>query len=450
MKRGSLNAPLLSSPGGGGDEGGPKKEGLGLFAGVFTTCICSIFGVILFQRLTWVVGQAGLLYTFCLFAVGYAVVVCTTLSISAIVTNGRVSGGGAYFLISRSLGPEFGGGVGVVFYLANVAAGGVYLIGFAEGLVDAFGIAGDRWHLWAYASVALVVFGFVCVVGAELYTKSSMLILAGLVVSIGTAFASFVFQKEGVVKDYSGPESHTLSINLSPHFADGFTVTTVFPVLFPAVTGVMAGCNMSGDLADPARSIPKGTLLALAVSAAVYVPLSTVIAWSVHYEGLNNEEKGYSAMHDISFVPAIISCGVLLATASSAMGSLIGAGRVLQALARDRLLPGLGVFAQGSGAADEPRIGVVFTMVLVLLEITASSDLNTLASFATLFFLISYAVVRCRVFVPAAVTPPLTPPSTTPPSLRRSTAPASSSRCRARPTSAPRGATSRGTPRCSA
>ena len=111
---------------------GGRPRLLGTFSGVYVPCLLNTMGVVLFLRTGWAIGQAGWVGTCAIWAVGFAVTVLTALSLSAILTNNTQKTGGSYFMVSRSLGPEFGGAIGVVFFLAKSVVAAVYAIGFAE------------------------------------------------------------------------------------------------------------------------------------------------------------------------------------------------------------------------------------------------------------------------------------------------------------------------------
>jgi hypothetical protein len=110
----------------------------GWVEGVLIRCILNIFGVMIFLRISWIVGQAGVILMTVIILLATVVTLITALSTSAICTNGEIRGGGAYYLISRSLGPEFGGAIGIIFSFANAVAASMYVIGFSETLVDLF------------------------------------------------------------------------------------------------------------------------------------------------------------------------------------------------------------------------------------------------------------------------------------------------------------------------
>ena len=224
----------------------------GAFGGVFTPCTLTILGVIMFLRFGHVVGQAGIIHALLIVLAAEAITVLTSLSLSAIATNTRVRGGGAYYLISRSLGVEFGGAIGIVFFFAQAISVALYVLGFSEALVDVLGPAHPS--LTTVATVVNVAV-FVCVfIGAGWTIKVQYLILAIL----GLSLVSFYTGALGAFR------LTTLEANLSPHYTEGQSFFTMFALFFPAVTGIMAGANMSGDLKDPAKAIPLGTLAAVA------------------------------------------------------------------------------------------------------------------------------------------------------------------------------------------
>ena len=109
-----------------------EKANLGALMGVYLPCIQNIFGVILFIRMTWIVGTCGVVESFLVVLVCCTTTMLTAISMSAIATNGVVPAGGSYFMISRALGPEFGGAVGILFYIGTTFAGAMYIIGAVE------------------------------------------------------------------------------------------------------------------------------------------------------------------------------------------------------------------------------------------------------------------------------------------------------------------------------
>ncbi len=357
----------------------------GTFGGVFTPCVLTILGVIMFLRFGVVVGQAGVLFALMIVVVSKVITGLTTLSLSAIATNTRVKGGGAYYFISRSLGVEFGGAIGLVFFLAQAISVAMYVIGFAEAFVGTFPSL-DVSMTSVATLVNLAV--FVCVlIGAGWTIKLQYVILAILA-------ASIVSIAVGSSESFSVA---TLQASLTPSFSSGESLFTMFALFFPAVTGIMAGANMSGDLRDPARSIPRGTLAAVLVTAVIYLVMAVMLGGSRLPEQL---QANSLIVSEIAAWPALITAGVFAATLSSALGSLMGAPRILQAFARDNVFHWLRPFAAGSGQGNEPRRAVILTFIIAQVCIFLA-DLNSIAPLITMFFMITYGSLNLATFYEA-------------------------------------------------
>lgn len=353
----------------------------GTFGGVFTPSTLTILGVIMFLRFGQVVGQSGIANAIVIVLCAKLITTLTALSISAIATNTRVQGGGAYFLISRSLGVEFGGAIGVVFFLAQAISVSMYVIGFTEAVLNLFPDAGSARSI--ASSVNLVV--FICVyIGAGWTIKLQYGILAVLVLSIISFFA-------GAVPTAS---LEMLQANMKPAYPPGQNVFIVFALFFPAVTGIMAGVNMSGDLTSPSKSIPRGTLAAIAFTGLIYVVMAVLLGASRPQSELIDNSF---IMLDIAWSPLLINAGIFAATLSSALGSMMGAPRILQALARDNIFPRLKPFAKGAGTSNEPRNAVVLTFIIAEVGILLG-DLNAIAPVITMFFMVTYGTINLACF----------------------------------------------------
>ncbi|CAD5221629.1 unnamed protein product [Bursaphelenchus okinawaensis] len=254
----------------------PKK--FGWIEGVFLRCVLNIVGVILYIRLSWITGQAGILFAQLIVLLASTVTTITALSLCAICTNGEVKGGGAYFLISRSLGPEFGGPIGIIFSLANAVGAAMYIVGFAETLKDYMKeqgftfLDGDINEIRVIGLVACTVLICIVMVGTGFESKLQMVLLAIMLVSFVDYFGgTFVppsedKQKKGV----TGYCLKTLQDNMFLQYRDNHNFFSVFSIYFPAATGIMAGANISGDLKRPEKALPLGTLLAIAFTTVLY------------------------------------------------------------------------------------------------------------------------------------------------------------------------------------
>lgn len=351
-----------------------QSSGLGTFGGVFTPSILTILGVIMYLRFGWVVGNVGLLGTLLIVTLATSITLLTSLSISAIATDRVVRGGGAYYIISRSLGIETGGAVGIPLYFAQALSVALYTIGFAESVVEVFGHLNQLYV--ALATTVLVA--ILALTSAQIAIRAQYLIMAAIVLSL----LSLLF---GQALEPTHIELWGAPARLSEPF------WSVFAVFFPAVTGIMAGVNMSGDLRDPSRSIPMGTLAAVGAGYVIYMVLPIILAMRVDATTLLAEPL---IMQKIALWGPAILLGVWGATLSSAIGSILGAPRVLQALARDGVLPRwLRFLGTGSGRDDQPRVATAVTLGVATAAVSLG-DLNLIAPVLTMFFLTTYLVLN--------------------------------------------------------
>ncbi|CAH2267293.1 jg14760 [Pararge aegeria aegeria] len=380
---------------------------LGWIQGVLIPCLLNIWGVMLFLRISWVVGQAGVGLTLVIIGISAVVCVITTLSMSAICTNGEVKGGGIYYIISRSLGPEFGASVGIIFAFANAVAASMNTIGFCDSLNDLLRTQGTYIidnsvnDVRIVGTVALIVMCVICAVGMDWETD--------------TYAANF------------GPDFR-ISEGIQQNFF------SVFAIYFPSVTGIQAGANISGDLKDPASAIPKGTLLALLISVISYAVMvlfsgggalrqasgnfsDLVLANGtlVDYSGVSNcvnttagcqfgLHNSYSVMQLMSAWGPFIYAGCWAATLSTALTNLLSVPRLIQALGRDRIYPGLIFFSKPYGRHGEPYRGYVLTFFVSLIFLLIA-ELNTIAPLISNFYLASYALINYCTFHAALVRP---------------------------------------------
>ncbi|SEA92667.1 amino acid permease [Marinobacterium iners] len=350
---------------------------MGTFAGVFTPSILTILGIILFLRLGYVVGAAGLGLMLLILLAANLISVLTSLSLSAVATNLHVKKGGDYYLISRTLGQEFGGAIGLVLFLAQAVSVGFYCIGFAEAVVGMIPGA-PGWSVQLIAALAaLLLFGFAWK-GADWATRLQF----GIMVILALALVSFFI---GGVERF---DAEQLSANWSVPGEVDFWL--LFAIFFPAVTGFTQGVSMSGELRDPGRSIPNGTLSAVALSILVYLLAAFLFAGALPAEILSQD---YAAMQQVAVFAPLILAGVLAATLSSAMASFMGAPRILQSVSQDRLFPLLNPFSKGSGASDNPRRALLLSGVVALMTI-GLGELDLIAPVVSMFFLISYGLIN--------------------------------------------------------
>ncbi|XP_029629438.1 solute carrier family 12 member 9 [Salmo trutta] len=404
----------------------PKK--LSTFFGVVVPTLLSMFSVVVFLRIGFVVGQCGLYQAIAMFLVAYFIISMTVLSVCAISTNGALDAGGAYYMISRALGPEFGGSLGVMFFLANVCSSALYILGLVEAIVATFGLPEDGvspagslqvlpagyWWSLLYATGILLLCLLVCLVGAEIYAKASFIIFLVVMLVLATIFISFFAVRPRTIllpaappihnstgpqpptmANFTGFKLNTLLGNLDADYAVDYTTgtmmsfATVFAVMFNGCTGIMAGSNMSGDLKNPSYSIPRGTITAVIFTFIIYNLLSLMVACSCDRILL---QRDYSFLRDINVWNPLVTVGVYSSTMSAAMSNLIGASRILYALARDDLFGTVLSPAKKTSCNGNPWVSVLLSWFLVQL-VLFTGKLNTIASIVTIFFLLVYAAV---------------------------------------------------------
>ncbi len=361
------------------------QQKYGTFAGVFVPTLLTILGVILFLRQGWVIGNAGLLGGWLIITLAFVIVTFTALSMSCITTNIRIKAGGAYSIISQSLGLEVGGSVGVPLYLAQTFAITMYIFGFREGWLYIFP---DHYAI----AVDIAVFGLLFIIAylsAKLAFRIQYIILAiiiGALISVGaTVFTGAMEYSIQWWGDFPGAPENDF---------EGVSFWVVFAVLFPAATGIMAGANMSGELKNPKKSIPLGTLSAIAISYVIYMASGY---WMAKVAPVDELLNNYNVMIDYAlWAPAVLG-GLLGATFSSALASIVGAPRILQALGDHKIFPGGEVFSK-LAENGEPRNAILLTGGLVVASLLLR-DLNTIAPLITMFFLITYMMINLVVFI---------------------------------------------------
>jgi len=345
------------------------KNQFGTFKGVFLPSVLTIFGVIMYLRMGWVVGNVGIFGTIFIVSVSSAITLITAFSISSIATNMRVGAGGAYFMISRSLGVEAGAAIGIPLFFARAIGIAFYISGFAESMrMIAPGIP-----VTIVAVVSLILMTLLAYLSADIALKASMFILVVIIASLFSFFLG-IFGNHDIA-----------SVNAIPE-VENFWV--VFAVFFPAVTGAEAGLSMSGDLKEPGRSIPIGTISAVLLGYVVYLAIPILLRVFVSEDLLRSD---LYIVEKVARWRWLIIAGVWGASLSSSLGSLLGAPRTLQALARDKTMPSF--LGKGHSKRDTPRVATAFAFFIALAAILMG-DLDAIAPVLTMFFLVTYAALN--------------------------------------------------------
>lgn len=323
----------------------------------------------MYLRMGWVVGHVGIFSTFVIVTMASAITFLTGLSISATATNMRVGAGGAYYMISRSFGIEAGAAIGLPLFFAQSLGISFYISGFAESVHSLL----PGVPILAISLTSIVLLTIIAAISANLALKAQFLIFVLIAISLVSFFMGTAPTSEVVF-----PEAISSPV--------GFWMA--FAVFFPAVTGIEAGLSMSGDLKKPSYSLPLGTLSAVVISYFIYLAIPYFLWKLVPLEVLRTNPM---IMTEVSRVSGLILLGIWGATLSSALGAMLGAPRTLQALARDRVVPGF--LGRGSGSTDEPRIASVASFLVGLAGLLLG-DLNAIAPVLSMFFLTSYGILN--------------------------------------------------------
>lgn len=341
----------------------------GTIGGVFIPNVLTIFGVILFYREGWMVGNSGLLGAIAIILIANAITFFTALSMSAIVTNIKVRGGGAYYLVSRSLGPEMGGSIGIALFFAQAFSIAFYIIGFTMAMQIFF----PTVPVWLLNTITLAALTLLAIFSAEIAIKAQYVIF-GLVM---IALVSF----------FTGNLNFDVTPVVFGPFKDaGFW--KAFAIFFPAVTGMFAGLSLSGDLKDPHKNIPRGTIAAIGFTLVFYILVAIWFAFNFAPQSMITNE---GLMIDSAKFPIIVIIGIAAATISSAIGVLLGAPRTLQALSKDGIVPRF--LGKGSGPANEPRIAMIFSIILAEVLLLLGS-IDFVAQLLAMFFLATYGIIN--------------------------------------------------------
>ncbi len=365
-----------------------EHKKFGMFGGVFTPTLLTILGVIMYLRLGWVVGNAGLLGAWLIIIISFVITVCTALSMSSITTNIRIGAGGAYAIISQSLGLEVGGSLGIPRYISQGLAVTMYIFGFREGWLSIFpGHSAFMVDVMVFALLYAIAYK-----SADLAIKTQYFIMGIIGLSLITiVFASYFGSMQ--IPTEEAARWGTFRGSVENDFR-GSDFWIVFAVFFPAATGIMAGANMSGELENPKQSIPKGTLYAIGVSFVIYMLLALWIARSASEDELISN---YNIMIERSFWPPAMIAGLLGATFSSALASILGSSRILFAMGQHRVLP-RGDWLAFTDELGQPRNAMIVTGILIFATMLLR-DLNAIAPLVTMFFLVTYAMLNIVVII---------------------------------------------------
>lgn len=367
-----------------------SKEGkFGTFGGVFTPSILTILGVIMYLRLPWVVGNAGLYTSIGIIAVAHVISIATGLSISSIATDKSVGAGGPYYIVSRSLGLPIGGTLGLALFVGLAFSISLYVIGFSESFLSVFELDASVNSIRICGTIVIVALTVLTFISTALAIKTQYLILALIVLSLVSIFVG-------------SPETVAAAPQLKPA-PGGEPLPKLFGIFFPAVTGFTAGVNMSGDLENPKKSIPRGTMAAIVTGLFVYVGLAVFLSLRVPTDDLIDNPN---ILLDIAVFGQAVIAGIWGATLSSALGSILGAPRILQAVSADGITPR--IFARGYGKTHEPRNALFLAFAIGEAGILIG-ELDAIARIVSMVFLATYGFLNISCAIESWASPDFRP-----------------------------------------
>ena len=365
------------------------KNKFGAFAGVFTPSILTILGVIMYMRLGWVVGNAGLIGAIGIILIAHVIAVTTGLSVSSVATDKKIGAGGIYYVLSRSMGIPIGGSIGIALYVGTAFSIALYLIGFAESFNGYFGFGMSINDFRITGSIALILLTGLALISTSVAMKAQFFILAAIIISLISIFLGTTDFAPETVPLFTTKGSVSLEI--------------VFAIFFPAVTGFTAGIAMSGDLEDPKKSIPSGTLTAIGVGLIVYLGLAVFMAYNINTEILKTDTNILMKM--ALFAPAVLA-GIWGATLSSALGGILGGPRILQAMSIDKVTPK--IFGIGKGENNEP-VNALFLVFIIAEAGILIGELDVIARVVSMFYLTAYGFINISYFLESWANPDFQP-----------------------------------------
>ncbi|KAG7665728.1 uncharacterized protein J8A68_000748 [[Candida] subhashii] len=401
------------------------KGKLGTFEGVFLPTSLNVLSILMFLRFGFIIGQMGILGTMFLLVLSYTIDILTTMSISAISTNGTVKGGGAYYMISRSLGPEFGGSIGIIFVVGQILNSSLNVVGFIEPFLVNFGKEnGDMIkllpvsYMWSvlYSTILLAICTCVAMVGSSLVSKTALLLFILLTIStlsipISTFFVKPYYPLPPPFDSllYTGLSWKTFYANLYPKFTSGAagsvlppgvpeTFRDLFGIFFPATAGILAGASMSGELKTPSKSIPEGTLKGLLVSFFLYTSVIVSLGSAVPRDLLHVDIK---IMQTVNLSSIIIIVGEFSTSLFSVIMGIVGASSMINAIADDRIIPGLSIFTTAKKTIKQQNKAKIYSIIATwfMAQLFLFADINQIATFITMAFLMTFIVTNIACFL---------------------------------------------------
>lgn len=365
----------------------------GTWDGVFTSCLINIFGVIVFLRSGWIVSQAGVISAVLIVLATVATALISVLSAVGICERCRIESGGVYFVLGHVLGSRFGGSLGLLYCFGQAVGCALNVLGFGESMAELIGFGGSTWAVRIIAIAAVVLLSSINIAGVKWVIKLQFILLL-ILLSAGLDFmvGSFVKTDEG--EGFEGWISNNMELNLWSNYTEGYSWFTVYGVFFPTITGILSGINMSGDLKAPSTNIPNGTLAAISFATFLYLVFIVFLGATCKRAFLDSD---YMIAAKVSAIGVLFLAGLYVSSMSSCLGAMYGTPRVLQSIALENVIPGIGILGMGRGPNKVPlySMAVVATVTFAFILV---GNINTLAPIVTMPYLVTYACIDYSYF----------------------------------------------------
>ncbi|CAH0562662.1 unnamed protein product [Brassicogethes aeneus] len=365
----------------------------GTWDGVFTSCLINIFGVIVFLRSGWIVSEAGVMNAVLIVLATVFTALISVLSAVGICERCRIESGGVYFVIAHTLGSRFGGSLGLLYCFGQAVGCALNVLGFGESMAELIGLGSSAWAVQLIAIAAVLLLSVINVAGVKWVIKLQFMLLLILLLA-GLDFAVGSFVHTDIEHGVEGWLSDNLEKNMWSNYTEGYSWFTVFGVFFPTITGILSGINMSGDLKAPSTNIPNGTLAAISTGTLLYLVFIIFLGATCVRADLLTD---FMIAGKVSAISVLLLAGLYVSSMSSCLGAMYGTPRVLQSIALENVIPGIGILGTGRGPNKVPLYSMACVAVVTFAFILIG-NINTLAPIVTMPYLLTYACIDYSYF----------------------------------------------------
>lgn len=372
-----------------------SKKTLGTPA-VFFTAISTILGAIMFLRFGYAVGELGFSGAVAIILIGHAITIPTAMAIAEIATNQKVEGGGEYYIISRSFGINIGGAIGVALFLSQAVSVAFYIIAFAQAFEPLLDFIMMKYNIILLFPTRTITIPFLIILLFLILKKGSgigMKLLYFVVAILAVSLVMFFLGDGGQTTEFAQ------GVGKFPIYGGqgNKDFIMMFAVCFPGFTGMTAGVGLSGDLKNPSKAIPMGTMAATVVGMLIYLAIVWKLAGYATEEALVSNQLIMGEIALFGQTIPIIPLGLAAATFSSAIGSVLVAPRTLQALGVDDVFPvkkiNQLISTEQKGTGEPVKATIVTSVIALSIIALLGNNVDIIAEVVSIFFMVTYGVL---------------------------------------------------------